>query len=91
MRGIPGINGWLVTRVLPADPLNMTATQRFTASVWLAIQSTLAILGAVLLGMFILFGLLDLLSMLGVGLLQVAEFAYILAGGELSPGGLEKP
>ena len=88
VRGIPGINGWISAKVLPTDPSHMTVVERFAASAWLAAQVVVAIVGAVLLGLFILFGLLDVLQMVGLGLLNMAEHGYALAGGTyLQPAG----
>ncbi len=73
LRGIPGLNGLLVARFLPQDPRHLTILRRFSASVGLSVQITIALAGAICVGWLAFTVIFIGLDHVGLGLVAVAE------------------
>ena len=75
VRGVPGMNR-KISKILPADPREMTAKRRIEAALMLAGHNLFAILLAVLLGGLVIAVGLDVLSLIGLNLLETASNVY---------------
>jgi hypothetical protein len=73
VRGIPGLNPFLVERFLPEDPRGLTINRRFAASLGLTFQTGIALVGAGFVGWLAFTLVFTGLDHVGLGLVTVAE------------------